>query len=204
MLSRFRLEMEFHGLRPMILQDGASSHTARAVQKALERANFRVIRLCPYSPDLNPIEHVWAWIKNALRRCHWITTIPEMLAEVTRLWNNIPDKISEIISSSSHDGLRGEPASRLNDPVFMLLRRVHSEEKSGQGPGKRRSQRLYLMTTSIMQPTQCRGHQWDLRTGRAWDWGLEVYYLGFIVRSDDRQGRGFRSGRGSGPPHPTG
>jgi transposase len=37
------------------------------------------------SPDLNPIENVWAWIKHQLKEDH-PTKIQEVQQEITRLW----------------------------------------------------------------------------------------------------------------------
>jgi transposase len=42
------------------MQDNAPIHTAKKVTKWFEDRGIPVLNWAPYSPDLNPIEHVWA------------------------------------------------------------------------------------------------------------------------------------------------
>jgi transposase len=52
----------------VIVMDNAAFHRkARLVQLAEEHGH-RLIFLPPYSPELNPIENFWAWLKAKLRR----------------------------------------------------------------------------------------------------------------------------------------
>jgi transposase len=45
------------------MQDGASIHTARIIKRWLADNEIEVIDWPPYSPDLNPIKHVWRHLK---------------------------------------------------------------------------------------------------------------------------------------------
>jgi transposase len=56
-------------LRPgdVVVMDNLSSHKSAAVRKALRAAGVHLIFLPPYSPDLNPIEQVFAKLKHLLR-----------------------------------------------------------------------------------------------------------------------------------------
>lgn len=48
-------------------QDGASSHTSRSTQRFLRARRVTVLPNWPAnSPDLNPVEHCWAWIAKKL------------------------------------------------------------------------------------------------------------------------------------------
>ena len=48
--------------------DDLSSHKAAGVAAAVAAAGASVLYLPPYSPDLNPIENLWAKVKAYLRR----------------------------------------------------------------------------------------------------------------------------------------
>lgn len=56
-------------LRPgmVVIIDNASFHKSKKIAQLIEAVGCRVIFLPPYSPDLNPIEHHWTAIKNAIR-----------------------------------------------------------------------------------------------------------------------------------------
>ena len=52
----------------VIVMDNASFHRKGRLHALAERAGHRVLFLPPYSPELNPIEHFWAWLKGRLRK----------------------------------------------------------------------------------------------------------------------------------------
>jgi transposase len=55
-------------LRPgqTVILDNASFHNSIKTRELIESAGCKVLYLPPYSPDLNPIEKVWANFKRAL------------------------------------------------------------------------------------------------------------------------------------------
>jgi transposase len=57
-------------LRPgdVVVMDNLGSHKAKAVRRAIRQAGAHLIFLPPYSPDLNPIEQVFAKLKTLLRK----------------------------------------------------------------------------------------------------------------------------------------
>ena len=52
----------------VVIMDNLSSHKGKAVRQAIRAAGARLIFLPPYSPDLNPIEEVFAKLKGLLRK----------------------------------------------------------------------------------------------------------------------------------------
>lgn len=57
-------------LRPgdTVIMDNLSSHKVAGVRTAIEAAGARLLYLPPYSPDMNPIEMIFAKIKSSIRR----------------------------------------------------------------------------------------------------------------------------------------
>jgi len=52
----------------VVIMDNLSSHKKPAVRAAIRGAGARLLFLPPYSPDLNPIEQVFAKLKHLLRK----------------------------------------------------------------------------------------------------------------------------------------
>ena len=71
--ERFRLYVErvlAPTLEPgdIVLMDNLGSHKGKAVRRAIRTAGAKLILLPKYSPDLNPIEQVFAKLKHLLRK----------------------------------------------------------------------------------------------------------------------------------------
>jgi transposase len=52
----------------IVIMDNLGSHKGRAVRAAIRRVGAKLFFLPPYSPDLNPIEQVFAKLKTLLRK----------------------------------------------------------------------------------------------------------------------------------------
>ncbi|GFW23039.1 DDE_3 domain-containing protein [Trichonephila clavipes] len=79
-------------------QDNARPHTARVVQDFL--CPFQTLPWPACSPDLSPVEHVWAQLKRQKPSCHFVH---DLELAVQDLWAHLP-----------HDNIRGLINSMLN------------------------------------------------------------------------------------------
>ena len=63
--------------RPMVfMQDNAPCHKAKVVMDFLAENNIETLRWPPQSPDMNPIENLWAIIK-AKRQKNMVFQLPK-------------------------------------------------------------------------------------------------------------------------------
>lgn len=53
--------------KAVIVMDNASFHRKKRLFEISEKNNKTLIFLPPYSPELNPIEKFWAWLKHTIR-----------------------------------------------------------------------------------------------------------------------------------------
>lgn len=90
-------------------QDNAPVHTAYIVRDALNELECEIMKWPPYSPDLNPIENLWALLKAEILKHH-----PELM----HLPNNEPtlDLLLET-AQEAWDGLDIEIFKHLSDTM---------------------------------------------------------------------------------------
>lgn len=64
-----------------IITDNARWHLTAAVMQFIRRSRITLIRLPPYSPELNPIEQYWKNVKNWLGMRAWFS-LPELIRQL--------------------------------------------------------------------------------------------------------------------------
>lgn len=64
--------------RIVLIWDGASYHRAALVREAAVRLNVELCPLPGYSPDLNPIEGLWKWMREEVTQHHAYATMRDL------------------------------------------------------------------------------------------------------------------------------
>ena len=101
-------------------QDNASCHTSKKTTQFLELSmnqhGFSVMKWPPNSPDMNPIEHIWAHLKTELHRRY-----PD-----TAFLRGSPDTVRRVLQKRLMEIWWDIGAGVLNTLIDSMLRRVHA------------------------------------------------------------------------------
>ena len=71
--------------------DNCPVYKSKVIQKFTPEKNLKTLFLPAYSPDLNPIENVWSWIKRKLRK-KVFDSMDSLKEELENLWNMVDHK----------------------------------------------------------------------------------------------------------------
>ena len=82
----------------VVVLDNLGSHKGKAVRRAVRTAGAYLLFLPPYSPDLNPIEMMFAKLKTLLRK------VEEQ--SITAVWHRIGDLLQRFSASECTNCLR--------------------------------------------------------------------------------------------------
>ena len=71
-------------------QDGAGPHRANVVQRYLSKRKYSVLPWPAHSPDLSPIENLWASVKKKLEEKHQVIPKAQLWRVVEDEWESTP------------------------------------------------------------------------------------------------------------------
>ena len=98
-------------LRPglSVMQDNAPSHVAVRTMEEFEERSIAPIDWPPYSPDLNPIEHIWKMMKDKIEFSYpnlaggrWRPS-DQICAIVKEAWDSVSIQELIVLIGSMHD-----------------------------------------------------------------------------------------------------
>jgi transposase len=105
--DNFRLYVEkvlLPTLRPgdLVIMDNLGSHKGKAVRHLIRSAGAKVFFLPKYSPDLNPIEQVFAKLKHFLRKAaaRTVETVCAAIGEILRAFT--PEECANYFANSGY------------------------------------------------------------------------------------------------------
>jgi transposase len=82
----------------VIIWDGAPCHRALIARAAAAELGFTLLPLPGYSPDLNPIEGLWKWMREDVTRNHCYATMRDLFDACKAFIDRINDDPDQLIS----------------------------------------------------------------------------------------------------------
>ena len=79
-----------------LVLDGAGWHDPRALRVP---DNITLIELPPYSPELNPVERIWLYLRERFLSLRLFDDTPAIIEACCRAWNNLcaePDRLRSL------------------------------------------------------------------------------------------------------------
>jgi transposase len=88
-IEHFRIVRKYYGNKSIAyFIDNASWHKTKKVKEYCEENNITLLFLPPYSPEYNPIERVWGYLKSKVKNVYF-STAKKFIHFVTDLLQNI-------------------------------------------------------------------------------------------------------------------
>ncbi len=88
-IEHFKIVRKYYGNKPIAyFIDNASWHKTKKVKEYCEENNITLLFLPPYSPEYNPIERVWSFLKSKVKNIYF-STAKKFIDFVTDLLQNI-------------------------------------------------------------------------------------------------------------------
>jgi transposase len=75
-----------NGRKSIVIADNVSYHKSAKTKSFLTKSNLEIMYLPPYSPEFNPIEQVWKWIKPLV---NGISTVKKGISELLSRFRKI-------------------------------------------------------------------------------------------------------------------
>ena len=75
-------------------QDNDSKHTAKVTKQFFENRSIKVLPWPPMSPDMNPIENLWSYVKRRVAESE-PKNLADLEVEIKRAWYSIPKEVCQ-------------------------------------------------------------------------------------------------------------
>jgi putative transposase len=93
------LQESFTGKKIYLVMDGAGWHKSKALK---EFENIEILIQPPYSPELNPIEKLWQWLKKECQHNFFYDSIDGLMDAICEEYNKLKTKDYKRICNCSY------------------------------------------------------------------------------------------------------
>ena len=87
----------------LVIMDGAGWHQQHTVEKF---ENVSILKLPPYSPELNPIEQVWQWMRQNELANRCFKGYNDIVEQCSRAWNSFRNDKDRVMKLCSRDWIK--------------------------------------------------------------------------------------------------
>ena len=95
------LSEEKRGRKVWLIWDGAGFHRSKEL---VVPSNIELIPLPPYSPELNPVERLWAWLRRHVCRNRLYETLKRLQKALIQEWKNLKPALLSTLCGCSYLG----------------------------------------------------------------------------------------------------
>jgi transposase len=88
----------YPGRQLLLIHDRAEQHRGHAVERAVREAEGRLM-LMPqpaYSPELNPQERIWKWLRRVVTHNHWFASLSEEIQALRDFFSYLTGRKAEV------------------------------------------------------------------------------------------------------------
>jgi transposase len=100
----------YPGKRLLVIHDRAGQHQGTPVETIVREAGGRLV-LKPqpaYSPELNPQERIWKWLRRVVTHNHWFATLTEQIAAIRNFFRylaGVKDQVRHLCGLKTPESL---------------------------------------------------------------------------------------------------
>jgi transposase len=88
-----------HGEHVALVLDGAGWHSGKALRVP---TNITLVPLPPYSPELNPVERVWLYLKQRFLSMRLLNDYNTILAAASKAWKRLSHQAGRLTTLTSY------------------------------------------------------------------------------------------------------
>lgn len=104
------LSAYYPGKRLLVIHDRGAQHHGAAIEDVVREAKERLmLKAQPaYSPELNPQERIWKWLRRVVTHNHWFATLREQIEAIRNFFRylaGIKDQVRRLCGINTPDSL---------------------------------------------------------------------------------------------------
>jgi transposase len=102
------------GRRLLVIHDRGAQHKGAAVEGVAREAQGRLLlqALPAYSPELNPQERIWKWLRRVVTHNHWFATLREQIEAIRNFFRylaGVKDQVQRLCGFKTYSNATKDP-----------------------------------------------------------------------------------------------